>query len=77
MASHLARKHIPQGHADPLPILDLMKIATKASMATCFGGEVYGQPSRTNATVGATQRNVQVANRCKKVCGIVIAPCHS
>jgi hypothetical protein len=53
--AHSTRK----GHADPVPIFVLMKIATKASMAMCLGSEVYGQPTRRNATVGAIQRNVQ------------------
>jgi len=53
--AHSTRKR----HADPVPILVLMKIATEASMAMCFGSEVYGQPTRRNVTVGATQRNVQ------------------
>jgi hypothetical protein len=52
--AHSTRKR----RAAPVPILVLMKIATKASMAMCFGSEVYGPPTRRNARVGATQRNV-------------------
>jgi len=44
--------------ADPVSVLVLMKIATKATMAMRFGSKVYGQPTCRNATVGATQRNV-------------------
>jgi hypothetical protein len=71
--AHSTRK----SHVDTVPVLVLMKIATKTSMATCFGSEVYGQPTRRNVKMGATKRNAQLTNRCKNVCGIVIAPCHS